>query len=257
MVNLHRVLVPTDFGPAAAAAVAAAGAIAAAFDAELTVLHAETFEVPPYFTRGQMALLEQQRRDAASAAAEHLRTVTASLTPHPFSTLVIEGPPADVILGQAAEADLVVMGTHGLRGARRWWLGSVAERVLGETTVPLLVLHAADPTAPDVLFGRTQVLSGGPDEEGAVAWARTLASRFGGRVEEAVGAQCTPAHLDDATIVAVALPARESDARVGADVAALLRSCPRPMLFVPAHVLERVARGAERRPASRAGVPNV
>jgi nucleotide-binding universal stress UspA family protein len=246
MVNLHRVLVPTDFGPAAAAAVAAAGAVAAAFDAELTVLHAETFEVPPYFTRGQMAVLEQQRRDAASAAAEHLRTVGASLTPHPFSTLVIEGPPADVILGQAAAADLVVMGTHGLRGMRRWWLGSVAERVLRETTAPLLVLHAGDVTAPEALFGRMQVLTGGPGEEAAAAWARALASRFGGDVEEAAGAHCTPAHLEGATIVAVALPARESDARVGADVAALLRSCPRPMLFVPAPMTELVGRADTR-----------
>ena len=49
---------------------------------------------------------------------------------------------------QAARAErfgscLIAMATHGRGGLERWVLGSVAERVLHSTKLPLLVVHAA------------------------------------------------------------------------------------------------------------------
>ncbi len=54
---------------------------------------------------------------------------------------------SDVILGDArkSRADLIVMGTHGRRGINRLLLGSDAERVLREATVPVLLIHAQQP----------------------------------------------------------------------------------------------------------------
>ena len=48
---------------------------------------------------------------------------------------------SDVILRDAkrSKCDLIVMGTHGRRGINRLLLGSDAERVLGESTVPVLL----------------------------------------------------------------------------------------------------------------------
>jgi nucleotide-binding universal stress UspA family protein len=43
----------------------------------------------------------------------------------------------------AWRADLLVMGTHGRRGAARWVLGSVARRVVGITCTPLLLVNSA------------------------------------------------------------------------------------------------------------------
>src|SRR5690349_24682802 len=37
--------------------------------------------------------------------------------------------------------DLIVMATHGRGGVQRWMLGSVAERVLHTTRVPLMAEH--------------------------------------------------------------------------------------------------------------------
>jgi nucleotide-binding universal stress UspA family protein len=53
--------------------------------------------------------------------------------------------PADGILQLAAlkNADLIVMGTHGRSGLNRWMLGSVAERVLRESPVPVLTVRSA------------------------------------------------------------------------------------------------------------------
>jgi nucleotide-binding universal stress UspA family protein len=41
---------------------------------------------------------------------------------------------------RSAKIDFVVMGTHGRRGVERWVLGSVAERLLRSTKVPLLTI---------------------------------------------------------------------------------------------------------------------
>jgi len=57
------------------------------------------------------------------------------------------GMPVDVLLEYAErfKADLIVMGTHGRRGLQHLLMGSVAEGVLRESKVPVLVLRAARP----------------------------------------------------------------------------------------------------------------
>lgn len=56
------------------------------------------------------------------------------------------GKPALAILAAARDCALIVMGTHGRRGVSRLMLGATAERVLRETTVPVL-LTPTDPGA--------------------------------------------------------------------------------------------------------------
>jgi len=51
---------------------------------------------------------------------------------------------SDLILNQVRElnADLIVLGTHGRRGVRRLVMGSDAEGVVRETTVPVLLVRS-------------------------------------------------------------------------------------------------------------------
>ena len=67
--------------------------------------------------------------------------------------VVATGKPAVEILRFAKErpAHLVVMSTHGLTGMRKLFFGSTTERVLRETTVPVLLVPAHDhgPARPD------------------------------------------------------------------------------------------------------------
>ncbi len=63
-----------------------------------------------------------------------------------FDSKLVEtlgGRAADVIVDQASEwsADLIVIGTHGRRGIRRLALGSDAEGVLRQATVPVLMVR--------------------------------------------------------------------------------------------------------------------
>jgi nucleotide-binding universal stress UspA family protein len=59
-------------------------------------------------------------------------------------TLVISGDPAERVLETARglNADLIVMGTHGRKGLGHLVLGSVAERVVRESPIPVLTTHS-------------------------------------------------------------------------------------------------------------------
>ncbi len=62
------------------------------------------------------------------------------------------------------QVDLVVMTTHGRGGPMRWWLGSVADRMLRRLAVPVLLLHPRDPRQP-CEFRRLLVALDGEIEE--------------------------------------------------------------------------------------------
>ena len=57
----------------------------------------------------------------------------------------IGGVACDIAVEQAKEwgADLIVMGTHGRRGFRRFVMGSDAEGVLRSATAPVLLVRSA------------------------------------------------------------------------------------------------------------------
>jgi nucleotide-binding universal stress UspA family protein len=58
-------------------------------------------------------------------------------------TFVASGSAALEILNLSAKRgiDLIVMGTHGYKGVKHFFLGSVAERVVRESPVPVLTIH--------------------------------------------------------------------------------------------------------------------
>ena len=229
------VLAAVDFGEASTRAVALAGLIASAFDARFRALHAERFEPPPYFTLEQIERLEAARREAEAGAAEHLRRFVAATTAYPVEPLVRNDSPVDAILHEATTADLIVIGTHGRIGPRRWWLGSVAERVVRAATVPVLVTRASGGSVLDsfghlILFG-----DGASPGEKARRCVDTLAATFGGTVS--FGGQlssCTSGVPADASIVAIATARNRSSWGIADAVAQLLGACERPVLFVPA-----------------------
>jgi nucleotide-binding universal stress UspA family protein len=54
---------------------------------------------------------------------------------------IVYGRVAEQILAYSEDHDIVVMATHGHTGATRWALGSVADRVLQQVRVPLLLVR--------------------------------------------------------------------------------------------------------------------
>lgn len=228
------VLAAVDFGDASARAVALAGAIASAAGARLRVLHAERFEPPPYFTLDQIERLEDERRAAQLAASAHLLAFAAGATAHEVEPVIVDEPPVDAVLHAAGSADLIVVGTHGRRGPGRWWLGSVAERIVRGAAIPVLVTRAAAGPVAGVFERIAVVLGAGTPDEGARIWAQYLGATLGGRILD--GGDVTSCHAEavqQASLVVVAATGEHRATLLADPVASVLQSCGRPVLFVP------------------------
>lgn len=137
MIALKRILVATDFGPAAEAALTYGRALAKNFGATLTVMHvAENFFLratiaDPHALKAAVARRLEEQLTAEDRTALHARAV-----------LETSDQPADAITTYAkqAEIDLIVMGTHGRHGISHLLVGSVAERVVRTASCPVLTL---------------------------------------------------------------------------------------------------------------------
>ncbi|RMG19235.1 MAG: universal stress protein [Planctomycetota bacterium] len=97
-----------------------------------------------------------------------------------------EGDPAERILVAAAErgSELIAMATHGEGGADRGPRGSVAERVLRRSAVPVFLANpSAIPKTHQGTWRRILVpLDGSAFADLALPWAARFAKRFGGEV---------------------------------------------------------------------------
>lgn len=146
--GFKTILCPVDFSELSAHALRHVNRLAECGDAKVIAIYANRFEAPPYFTAGRVDELQRQFRDALGEAERSLKAfvdLTLGESGGKVETRVVEALPADGILEVAANtgADLIVMGTHGRTGFNRWMLGSVTERILRESPVPLLTVRAA------------------------------------------------------------------------------------------------------------------
>jgi nucleotide-binding universal stress UspA family protein len=139
---MMRIVHPTDFSVSAEQAQAVAVQLARALDAELILLHVAV-EAPPFReglmrTRELERLFEEQRAWAKRALEE--RAAQAREQGVPTRGQVVTGAPAEEIVKTARRADaaFIVMGTHGRGVVERFFLGSVADRVV--RTAPCAVV---------------------------------------------------------------------------------------------------------------------
>lgn len=227
------IVAAVDFEGASARAVTLAGFIAAAGSGSLRVIHAERFEPPPYFTLEQIVRLEEERREASQAVAAELERFVAAATEWPAEVAVVDGAPVEVVLAASAGADLIVLGTHGRRGPSRWWLGSVAERIVRGAHVPVLVTRADTVLEADV-FARVMLVGDGEPGPDARRCAEQMAATGDGLVEivPALG-HCPPDVLGRASLVVVDGRARRSSWGLPDLVVEALGQCSRPVLFLP------------------------
>ena len=141
-----HILVPTDFSDSALIALDYAVELAAKLDAKLHVVNVIGFTAfgseygiafSPDLVTG---VYEANRKSLELLIAQ--RASKASFGP----ALLETGEPHGVI-GKVAikvHADLIVMGTHGRRGFRRFFIGSVAESVTRTSTCPVLLMRAPE-----------------------------------------------------------------------------------------------------------------
>jgi nucleotide-binding universal stress UspA family protein len=157
------VLCPIDYSEHARVALRYAALIAGRFG---TRLHLLTVNDPLLVQAAQMAYdaaaLELQGQQDLRDFYESIN-LTTTLRAGDVTFEARTGKPAPEILEAAAAcgADLIVMSTHGLSGTRKVFFGATTERVLRETTVPVLVTSrtgAVFTTLPDVARAVGRVL---------------------------------------------------------------------------------------------------
>ena len=150
MLEIKRILVPTDLSPSATAAFQVARDVAIRFDAEIHVLHVrtESARIP-----GISKLLGEQPEEGGSAAYE--QQVQQELEAYlggfqPSAAVQRDGTrPATEILGYAESAgvDLIVIGTHGHRSLEHPALGGTAGDVVRKATSPVLTVRIGEEDA--------------------------------------------------------------------------------------------------------------
>ena len=145
----RKILVPLDGSKVAEGVLPHARALAYSEGAELILLTVGANPVMDYAFSdpgiAQLAIDEQEER-----SKKYISEIESQLKASGFriSTLLRVGAVVDVILGVAEvmQVDIIAMSTHGRTGPARWLLGSVAERVVQNSKVPVLLIRAKPDT---------------------------------------------------------------------------------------------------------------
>ncbi len=139
-----RILLPLDGSGLAEQALPHAVAHAENFGAELILL--KVLEpIAPTGTVAPQSAARQAEALTGAMAAEYLERIAADVRERgvSVSTVTIEGRPRTKILeyAEANKIDLIVMSARGLSGPSRWLVGSVADRVVRGSNVPVLLVR--------------------------------------------------------------------------------------------------------------------
>jgi universal stress protein A len=146
--TFKNILVPIDFSESSKAALRLAIQLARVHGSTITLLHVG---VSPAMTWSDMShygvvvpeSLVQLHEQLGREQEHSLRKLAAEEIPSDisFAVAVREGFPPEEVVNQSVVGlnDLIVMGTHGRTGLTRVLLGSVAEHVIRDAKVPVLV----------------------------------------------------------------------------------------------------------------------
>jgi len=148
----RSIVVGTDGSPTAAEAVRRAHRLAGAFRADLHVVNA--YRPPALLLAGAepgfVSALPEWDAAAREGARHLLDDVAAGLAgPVPVTTHVVPAHPATALLSvaEAVDADLIVVGNRGMKGARRV-LGSIPNHVSHHAVCDVLVVDTVDVPEP-------------------------------------------------------------------------------------------------------------
>ncbi len=189
MLNIQRVLFPTDFSDGAKRAFPQAVFLADWHDAELHILnvtgrHRHDYEeTKANFPIALDTLTDWLRRPDESIDGMNWPDLEAL----PIEQTQIESAAAAeriVDYGDDNEIDLVVMGTHGRRGVDRMLFGSVTEEVVRTASCPVFTVRADADVTPSQAIRRILVPIDFSDaSESAVQHAKEIAQTYGAEID--------------------------------------------------------------------------
>ncbi len=144
MKNIKKILCALDLSQHSKLVAEYAVSMAKAYDAEVLVVYAAPaltqyvgFHVPPSSIENFVGeIISGAEKTMQEFVAEHFKDVKAT-------GKVVNGYAAEEILNlvESAGADIIIMGTHGRKGIDRILFGSVAEKVVKGSQVPVMTVR--------------------------------------------------------------------------------------------------------------------
>jgi nucleotide-binding universal stress UspA family protein len=145
MIQFRHILVPTDFGASSERALEVAVDLANKYGSTMVLFH--VYEVPALVYDGMTVSpvdLLTPIREAAERQFDEALTRLRMRVPRAKGFLTLGAPWQEILRVVADEGvDLIVMGTHGRRGIHHALMGSVAEKVVRMSPVPVLTVRSA------------------------------------------------------------------------------------------------------------------
>jgi nucleotide-binding universal stress UspA family protein len=146
MSRVRRILHPTDFSRASSAAFARAVQMAKTDRAQLLLVHVLA---PPMPIAGEGYISPSVYEDLEASSRKYGQKRLAALQAKArkagvrTTTLLLEGVAHEQIIraAKSKKADLIVMGTHGHTGLVKFFLGSIASRVVAGAACPVLTVR--------------------------------------------------------------------------------------------------------------------
>lgn len=148
----RSLLVPLDGSTAAEHALPMALSLARRFEAALRIIHVHR---PVWGVHGEGglydALLDRELREGVQAYLDGVMQRVSEVTHVPLSSVLLDGFVADAINRHAIDSgvDLIVMTTQGRGPVARFLLGSVADALVRQTTIPMLCVRPQE-SEPDL-----------------------------------------------------------------------------------------------------------
>ncbi len=151
--NIAKVLAATDFSEDSSLAFTYAEDLARKYGAEIVVLHVDQPLAPvmvspdlgPSMDMGAMNRIAEEQRVVAQRELDRIVQRLRDDGIRAKSLLRVGSPFLEILhASQTENADLVVLGTHGRTGLAHVLMGSVAERVVQKSSVPVLTIRHPD-----------------------------------------------------------------------------------------------------------------
>ena len=150
---MKKVLIALDYSPSAQKIAETGFDLAKALNAQTILLHVtsiatyySSLNYSPIMGFGNFSQSDVVEKDTTTelmkVAERFLHKAKQHLGDKTIQTFLLNGDPGEGILKTAADlkVDLIVMGTHSRHGLEKIFLGSVAEKVLHHSLIPLFII---------------------------------------------------------------------------------------------------------------------
>ena len=190
MLNLKKILLPTDFSRCAEQALAHTVFLAEKYNAEIHLLHVITlFEDQPILVNDEIAETEEMIRKLEDLVQKQLNKVADShgsvdLAIHTVRKRGISAAPVILEYASDQNIDLIIMGTHGRRGLGHLLLGSATEEVVRMAKCPVFSVRESEkPKSLDAINKILVPVDFSDYSKSALAYAAEIAESYGAQLQ--------------------------------------------------------------------------